>query len=98
MPRSITVSLLAALAGATAFSFYSLFIGATRTQADDTSVALAFFNASAVLCLFVILYRNEHASHEQFGRIIRANISTIIVALLIDLIGTVVNIGFRFGA
>lgn len=55
-------------------------------EKDYAAVALAFFNAGAILSLFIILYCAEKNSAEDFGKIMRDNIATIIVALLINFI------------
>lgn len=62
------------------------------TDQDYVSVALAFFNAAAILSLFYILYSAEKETAAKFGSIVRDNIATVIVALLINLISTVVDI------
>jgi len=65
------------------------------TEQTYISVALAFFNTSAISSLFYILYKSEKFSAAKFGSIVRDNISTVIVALLINLIRTTVEI-FRY--
>lgn len=82
----------AALPGVAVFAFMNSASAPPPSEQTYVSVALAFFNASAILSLFVILYRSERETAEKFGSIIRDNVSTVIVALLINLIGTVVEI------
>ncbi len=62
------------------------------TEQEYISVALAFFNSAAILSLFYILYSSEKETAAKFGSIVRDNIATVIVALLINLISTVVDI------
>lgn len=68
--------------------------GATPPTEDRqyVNVAVDLFNISAILCLFYILYDSEKKTASQFGAIIRDNISTIIVALLMVLIKTTVDL------
>ena len=81
-----------ALLGVAVFAFVHSGTVPPKTEQNYISVALAFFNASAILCLFYILYKSEKETAAKFGAIIRDNISTVIVALLINLISTAVDI------
>lgn len=88
MPRSLTFSLIVAVLGLGLYFFWTAGNGVPKTQSEIIAVALNFFNISAILCLFYILARRERASAEEFGQVMRDNISTIVVALFINLIMT----------
>lgn len=84
----MTLSLVVALPGVTTSVIANLGSQTLPSRQDYISVALDFFNATDITCLFVILYRYERASDAAFGKVMRDNISTVIVARLINLIGT----------
>lgn len=55
-------------------------------------VAVVSFNSVAILSLFIVFYQAETSTNAQFGKAIRDNISTIIVALIISFIGSVISL------
>lgn len=60
------------------------------------TVAVDLFNVSAITFLFYILYKSEKETAENFGSVMRDNIATIIVALLMALVKTAVEIAHHF--
>ncbi len=92
MPKSITFSLIVAILGVCLFAYLSAGATPPVTEQKYVSVALDFFNAAAILSLFYILYSSEKATAAKFGSIVRDNIATVIVALLINLVTTAVDI------
>ena len=92
MPKSIAISLAVSLLGTLLFALTNLNSTPPITEQTYVSVGLGFFNATAIICLFVILYQSEKESADKFGETIRDNIATVIVALLINLISTVVEL------
>ena len=88
--------LLVSVAGLLIYAWTTHGADPAPTKQDYVGVALDFFNAAAILCLFAILYRSEAQSAKEFGKIMRDNISTVVVALLINLITTAVDIYERF--
>ena len=81
-----------AIIGVSIFAFLKMGSNPPATEQDYVSVALAFFNAAAILSLFYILYSAEKETAAKFGAIVRDNIATVIVALLINLISTMVDL------
>jgi hypothetical protein len=61
-------------------------------------VALATFNSVAICCLGVIFYAHEKSTAAQFGAVVRNNISTIILALLIAFIRSIIEVVTMFFA
>jgi uncharacterized membrane protein YGL010W len=59
---------------------------------DYINIALNCFALSAVVCLFVIFYIYEKESDELFDQVVWDNISTIVIALLIQFIGTGIDV------
>ena len=92
MPKSITFSLVIAIVGFSIFALTRMGEAEPTTEQEYVSVALAFFNSAAILSIFYILYKAEKESAARFGAIVRNNIATVIVALLINMIGAVVDI------
>lgn len=92
MPKSVSLSLAISLLGTLLFAYRNWDPSQPLPEQTYISVALALFNASAITSLFVILYRSEREPAERFGAVMRDNIATIIVALLINLISTLVEI------
>ncbi len=96
MPKSLTISLAAALIGVAVYYFWTFGNGVTETQNDFIAVAVNFFNISAIFCLFFILATCEKSSAEEFGGVMRDNISTIVVALFINVIMTGYDLLLKF--
>ena len=92
MPKSISFSLLAALLGFGLFSYLNRGTVPPLDKQTYVTVAISFFNAAAIFSLFVILFRSERFTNEAFGEIIRNNIATIILALLINFVTVIVEL------
>lgn len=85
MPKSIAISVVVALLGVGLFAVLNFDADPAISRQTYISVALAFFNTTAIVCLFYLLYDAEKATAEQFGNLMRNNIATVIVALVINL-------------
>jgi hypothetical protein len=96
LPKSITFSLIVAILGVCLFAYLNAGSTPPVTEQNYVSVALAFFNAAAIISLFYILYSSEKETAAKFGSIVRDNIATVIVALLINLVTTAVDISSYF--
>lgn len=86
-----------ALIGVLAFYILTVDASASPDSEAFVGVALNAFNASAISCLLFILAAKEKSSAEQFGQVMRDNISTVVVALFINLITTVHVLLVKFG-
>lgn len=96
MPKSVAISIVAAIIGCAIFALLNGEVEPRPNRQDYINVALNFFTVTAIICLFVIFYRYEKADDAAFGSVVRNNISTIIIALLIQFIGTIIDIVTRF--
>ena len=92
MPKSTSFSLLAALIGFVVFSFLNMGAVPPIDKQTYATVAISFFNAAAIVSLFIILYRTEKSTAEEFGTVMRNNIATIIPALLINFVMVIVEL------
>lgn len=93
MPRSTTLAVFAALLVPVFVAVYRWQSGTPITDRDDfIALAMAGFNCAAILSVIVILALCEKETNASFGRVVRANLSTIIVALIISFIGSIFNI------
>lgn len=98
MPKSATISLVSALLGVTIFLGIQWSVGIFPTKQQLIAVGVDCFNGAAILSLFYIFYANEKATAARFGAVVRSNISTIIVALMISFIGSLFDIASHFDA
>lgn len=97
MPKSVSVSLLVSLAGVLLFAWLRADDPSGAPSREDyIAVAVNLFNASALISLFVILYVYEKQTDAVFGQAMRANIATVIVAMLINLVGTSLDVADLF--
>ena len=106
MPKSATISLIAALLAVLLYACLDYWTWHAEQTSDILSsrvrwlpdskvyveIAIGTFNAVAVVCLGILFYRNEKSSHAAFGAVVRNNLSTIIFALLIALIQSFIEI------
>lgn len=92
MPKSVTIPFAIALIGTAIYAYCHW--GATPALDDQNYilVAVSFFNLSTLIALTAILYQSEKNSAEDFGKIMRDNISTIVVSLLINIVTSTVDI------
>ena len=91
------VSLAAAVSAVAAFFALNLGVVPHPSKAAYFAVAVDVFNTFAILSLFVILYRAERQDDGDFGAVVRRDVSTIVLALLISLIGSAHDAASRFG-
>ena len=96
MPKSVAVSVVAAILGCVVYAIWLPDSDSPPDRRDYISVALDCFTISAIVCLFIIFYRYEKENNEAFGEVVRNNISTVVIALLIQFIGTGIDIFSRF--
>jgi hypothetical protein len=97
VPRSVALAGFLALLGTVVFAGWNWNTSPPPGKQAYTSVAVEVFNFSALAIFMWILYRSEKKSAEDFGKVIRANISTIVVALLISLISSFIDVLGLFG-
>ncbi|MEM7464398.1 MAG: hypothetical protein AAF362_17140 [Pseudomonadota bacterium] len=86
VPLGISVSL---------FLMYFIVTSGKNGQDGYIAFSLDVFNLCTIIGLFILLYKNENTDAAAFGESVRANISTLIVALLINLVISATNIGDR---
>jgi hypothetical protein len=92
VPKSATFSLGAAVFGLILYLWANWSVTPFPTKQSFIAVGVDCFNAAAILSLFIVLYNTEKVSAAKFGSVVRANISTIIIALLISMIGSIFDI------
>lgn len=92
MQKSLSIPLLFALAGTIVYALIVWIGDRTVTPQSYANFAVETFNFTFILCLFWILYSYEKKPDREFGRVIRDNISTIVVSLLISLVTGAVKI------
>lgn len=63
-----------------------------KTEQEYIHATLSFFSLSTILSLLYILYKGERYSDQDFGAMLRSNLTTVVVALLINLVVIAVDI------
>ncbi len=77
------------------FLIYFIITSGKNGQDGYIAFSLDVFNLCTIIGLFILLYKNENTDAAAFGESVRANISTLIVALLINLVISATNVGDR---
>jgi hypothetical protein len=83
---STAVSLFAAILAAIVYPFAHKTEQGYPTPGETVSVSLDVFTLVAIVCILILLYRYRRASDADFAGMIKDNLSTIIPALLLNLI------------
>lgn len=89
MPKSLTVSLVVAFSALAIYWWTTNGTSPAKMQEDYISVTLGAFNLAAIIAFFVILAKHESAAPDAFGKVVRDNISTVVAALIINVVITV---------
>jgi|GEM_PF-3536705 len=88
MPKSAIASLAIALMGVLAFAIFGNKSNLAVDKSTYVQVGVAFFNTTAILSLLVLMGLAEKKTAAEFGKMMRNNSSTIVIALLVSLIYT----------
>ena len=86
MPKSVTIPVVVSIIAL--FVYLTIYRNAnpSLTTSAYVTFTLDVFNFCTIIALFVVLSLHEQTTAADFGKAMRTNIPTVVVALLINLV------------